>query len=378
MLLWRSTLIFLTTIVFVSISAQTLSPLEDSVVSIPDSLLNDTSFVANDTLPVNDSVLVQRERRAVISPTKSMFATEVRYNADTIYLIGTNEVEMFGNSSVEYGETSLKSYYIWMNMDSGLIYARGRLDSANNLVDLPEFTDNGTTYKQEELTYNYNTGKALIKNVVTEQGEGYVTSEHTKRINEEAFCMKNGMYTTCSNHEHPHFYLRMTKAKVRPGKNIVTGPAYMVMEDVHLYPLFIPFGFFPFTKSYSSGFLMPSYGEENRRGFYLKDGGYYFALSDYFDLSATGDIYSKGSWALRARSNYKVKYRFNGTFNLSYINNVTGEKAIPGNYSVTKDFSVRWSHSQDSKAAAYSNFSASVDFTSTSFEKTSIGVETNT
>jgi lipopolysaccharide assembly outer membrane protein LptD (OstA) len=282
---------------------------------------------------------------------------------------------MFGNASVVYGETVLESYYIWMNLDSSLIYARGRLDSANTLVETPEFTDDGTTYNQEELTYNYNTGKALIKNVVTEQGEGFVTSETTKRTDEESFCMKNGEYTTCANHDHPHFYLKMTKAKVRPGKNIVTGPAYMVMEDVPIYPLFIPFGFFPFTKTYSSGFLMPSYGEENNRGFYLRDGGYYFALNDYFDLSATGDIYSKGSWALRGRSSYRLKYRFNGSVNVSYINNVVGEKAIPGDYSSTKDFSIRWTHSQDSKAAAYSNFSASVDFTSTSFEKNSIGVE---
>lgn len=352
-----------------NIEKDTLSLPKSILVQKQDTLINDTTY--------QDSLMVNRpaKRQAVISPTRSLFADDVDYNADSIVMIGTSEVEMFGNSSVEYGETSLLAYYIWMNLDSNLIYARGRLDSTNTLVDIPEFSDKGTTYTQEELTYNYNTGKALIKNVVTEQGEGYVTSEQTKRIDEEAFCMKNGKYTTCQNHDHPHFYLKMTKAKVRPGKNIVTGPAYMVMEDVPIYPLFIPFGFFPFTKSYSSGFVMPSYGEENNRGFYLRDGGYYFALSDYFDLSTTGDIYSKGSWALRGRSNYRARYRFSGSVNLSYINNVVGEKAIPGDYSATKDFSIRWSHSQDSKAAAYSNFSASVDFTSTSFERNSIGVE---
>ncbi|MFB6342163.1 putative LPS assembly protein LptD [Saccharicrinis sp. FJH62] len=348
----------------------------DSLVFPSDSIRSLPDKVAADTIPKDSATVITTEERiAMISPTKSLFAANVDYNADSIVMIGTSEVEMFGNASVVYGETDLKSYYIWMNLDSSLIYARGRLDSTNTLVETPEFTDDGTTYNQEELTYNYNTGKALIKNVVTEQGEGFVTSETTKRIGEDAFCMKNGEYTTCANHDHPHFYLKMTKAKVRPGKNIVTGPAYMVMEDVPIYPLFIPFGFFPFTKSYSSGFVMPSYGEENNRGFYLRDGGYYFALNDYFDLSTTGDIYSKGSWAVRARSNYRLKYRFNGSVNISYINNVVGEKALAGDYTATKDFSIRWTHSQDSKAAAYSNFSASVDFTSTSFEKNSIGVE---
>lgn len=346
-----------------------LTLFRDTVLQLPDSYVVDTS--QQDSV----RVLPRKERVAVISPVKSLFEADVDYDADSIVMIGTSEVEMFGNANVNYGETSLSAYYIWMNLDSSLIYARGRLDSTNTLVETPEFTDDGTTYNQEELTYNFNTGKALIKNVVTEQGEGFVTSETTKRIDEEAFCMKNGEYTTCAYHDHPHFYLKMTKAKVRPGKNIVTGPAYMVMEDVPIYPLFIPFGFFPFTKTYSSGFLMPSYGEENNRGFYLRDGGYYWALSDYFDLSATGDIYSKGSWALRGRSNYRARYRFNGSVNVSYINNVVGERLLPGDYRATKDFSIRWSHSQDSKAAKYSNFSASVDFTSTSFERNSIGVE---
>lgn len=317
----------------------------------------------------------QKVNPAIISPTKAMMQDDIEYTADSIIMHGFNQVEMFGNSVVTYGETKLESYYIWLNLDSNLIYSKGRIDSVGKLGETPEFTDKGVTYSQEELTYNYRTGKGFIKNVVTEQGEGYVTSEQTKRIDEEAFCMKNGKYTTCDHHDHPHFYINLTKAKVRPGKNIVTGPAYLVVEDVPIYPLFLPFGFFPFTKKYSSGFLMPSYGEENNRGFYLKDGGYYFAASDYFDLSATGDIYSKGSWALRGQSSYKLNYKFSGNVNVSYINNVIGIKELEGDYTKTKDFSVRWSHSQDSKASAYSNFSASVDFSSTSFEKNSVGVE---
>lgn len=340
----------------------------------PDSVVVDS--VKTQTVKVDSAgKSSQNVNPAVISPTKAMMQDDIEYTADSIIMHGFNQVEMFGNSVVTYGETKLQSYYIWLSLDSNLIYSKGRIDSVGKLGETPEFTDKGVTYKQEELTYNYRTGKGYIKNVVTEQGEGYVTSEQTKRIDEEAFCMKNGKYTTCDHHDHPHFYINLTKAKVRPGKNIVTGPAYLVMEDVPIYPLFLPFGFFPFTKKYSSGFLMPSYGEENNRGFYLKDGGYYFAASDYFDLSATGDIYSKGSWALRGQSSYKLNYKFSGSVNIAYINNVTGIKEIEGNYTKTKDFSVRWSHSQDSKASAYSNFSASVDFSSTSYEKNSVGVE---
>jgi lipopolysaccharide assembly outer membrane protein LptD (OstA) len=340
----------------------------------PDSAVMDT---VPDQIITDDSITnsAQKVNPAIISPTKAMMQDDIEYTADSIIMHGFNQVEMFGNSVVTYGEIKLASYYIWLNLDSNLIYSKGRIDSVGKLGETPEFTDKGVTYKQEELTYNYRTGKGFIKNVVTEQGEGYVTSEQTKRIDEEAFCMKNGKYTTCDHHDHPHFYINLTKAKVRPGKNIVTGPAYLVIEDVPIYPLFLPFGFFPFTKKYSSGFLMPSYGEENNRGFYLKDGGYYFAASDYFDLSATGDIYSKGSWALRGQSSYKLNYKFSGNVNMSYINNVTGIQELEGDYTKTKDFSVRWSHSQDSKASAYSNFSASVDFSSTSFEKNSVGVE---
>ncbi len=333
------------------------------------SLATDSLFLVQDTVPSDSLNMNQpRKREMLISPQKDMMTDDVVYSGDSIAVTGTSVVDIYGNAKVVFGEIDLAAYYIHMNLDSNTIHAKGRLDSIGRKTDLPIFTDHGTSYTQEELSYNFSTQKAFIRNVVTEQGEGYVTSEVTKKIDENAMCMQNGRYTTCDNHEHPHFYLRMTRAKVRPGKNIVTGPAYMVMEDVPIYPLFIPFGYFPFTKTYSSGFIMPSYGEENVKGFYLKDGGYYFALSDYMDLKLTGDIYSKGSWRLRGSSQYRLRYKFSGSLSLNYSVNSDKDKDDP-DYSLAKDFKITWSHRQDSKASPYSSFSASVDFSTGKYEQ---------
>lgn len=322
---------------------------------------------------MSDSLFLQQPQRRrrnemMISPAVDMMESDIVYSGDSIAVEGTSKVNIYQNAKVSFGEIELTAYYIKMNMDSNTIFAKGRLDSVGAKVDLPVFTDHGTSYTQEELTYNYETRKGFIKNVVTEQGEGYVTSEVTKKLNEKSMCMKNGKYTTCDNHEHPHFYLKMTKAKVRPGKNIVTGPAYMVMEDIPIYPLFLPFGYFPFTQSYSSGFIMPSYGEEQVKGFYLKEGGYYFAVNDYMDLRFTGDIYSKGSWRLRGASNYKLLYKYSGSMSVNYSVNSDKDKDDP-NYTKAKDFKIAWSHRQDAKASPYSSFSASVDFSTGKYEQ---------
>jgi Organic solvent tolerance protein OstA len=167
--------------------------------------------------------------------------------------------------------------------------------------------------------------------------------------------MMGGKYTTCDDHDHPHFYLQLSKAKVRPKKNIVTGPAYLVIEDVPL-PLAIPFGFFPFSESYSSGIIMPTFGDEMDRGFFLRDGGYYFALSDYVDLALTGEIYTKGSWGLSARSAYRKRYKYSGNFNASLLTTILGDKVVPTEYSKSKDFKITWTHSQDAKAKSLPQF----------------------
>lgn len=312
---------------------------------------------------VQDTTIVATEDEEM-----AIFDAEITYSAaDSIVFSGSGLAFLYGDASIKYKTTELRANFIRLNLDSSMAYAIGRPDSAGVMTGNPEFIDGDQTYVSKELTYNFKTKKGYIKHVVTQQGEGYVTAIQTKKMPDNSFCMKNGQWTTCEYHDHPHFYINMSKAKVRPGKNIVTGPANLVMEGVPL-PLFIPFGYFPFNSSYSSGFLMPTYGEESNRGFYLRDGGYYFAFSDYMDMAIRGDFFSKGSWGTKVSSNYKKRYKYSGAFSFNLISNQYGEKVLPDFYR-TKDFSLVWSHRQDQKASPYSTFSASVNFSSSSYER---------
>ncbi len=193
--------------------------------------------------------------------------------------------------------------FMRLNLDSNLVYAHYILDSTGKATAYPKFRDGGESYEAKSLNYNFKTSKGFITGAVTQQGEGYITAERTKMVSNNCLYMENGRYSTCDNHEHPHFYFMLTKGKARPQKNVVAGPSYLVIADVPM-PIGLPFGFFPFNKSYSSGIIMPKYGEETQRGFYLREGGYYFAFNDYVDLALTGDWYSLGSWGVNARSNY--------------------------------------------------------------------------
>ena len=257
-----------------------------------------------------------------------------------------------------------------MNMDSSTVFARGVADTTGVEQGTPVFKDGETPYESKMMRYNFKTKKGFINSIVTQQGDGYVTSEESKKGANDEIYMRHGKYTTCDNHDHPHFYLKLSMAKVRPKKDVVFGPAQLVVEDVPL-PIAVPFGFFPFSSSYSSGFIMPTYGDEMNRGFYLRDGGYYFAISDQFDLKLLGEIYTKGSWGLSAASTYNKRYRYSGYFNASYLVTKQGEKNMP-DYMVSKDFRVQWSHRQDAKANPNSTFSASVNFTTSSYDKSSL------
>ena len=278
---------------------------------------------------------------------------------------------LYGESRVSYEQSVLEAEVISMNMDSSTVFAHGVADSTGKEpVGLPVFTDGGTPYESETMRYNFKSKRGFIHNVNTQQGEGFVISYNAKKDSLNNLYMRSGMYTTCDNKEHPHFYLALTRAKARVKKNVVFGPAYLVVEDVPL-PLGIPFGFFPFTSSYSSGFIMPSYGDEMERGFYLRDGGYYFAISDYMDLRLTGEIFTKGSWGLNAMSNYNKRYKYSGNFNLSYLYTKTGEKNMP-DYATSRDFKIQWSHRQDAKSKPNTSFSASVNFSTSSYEHSSL------
>ena len=296
----------------------------------------------------------------------------VKYSANDslTYEAATGRAHLYGDSHVEYQNMDLQSAKIFMVLDSSLVHATGIRDTVTNrLTETPVFKMGSDTYENDTIVFNFKTKKGLITQVYTQQEDGYLTSEIAKRNAEGEMFLQHGRYTTCDE-PHPDFYIAMSRAKVRPGKDVVFGPAYLVVCDVPL-PLAIPYGFFPFSKSYSSGFIMPTYGDETERGFYLRDGGYYFAVSDKMDLKLIGEVFTKGSWGVTATSNYRKRYKFSGSFLLSYQNSVTGEKNMP-DYNKQTSFKLQWSHRQDAKANPYSNLSASVNFATTSYERNNL------
>lgn len=333
----------------------------------------DTTSAADRLNVPQDSLLVAPTDSAALAtdsvPKKNGLDAPVSYQAtDSIVMTAGNWAYLFGEGDVKYQNIELQSELIEMNMDSSIVYAKFGLDSIGQEFGYPLFKEGEQQYESKTMRYNFGTKKGYITDVITQQGEGYVTAGRTKKMEGDILNMVGGRYTTCDEHEHPHFYIQMTKAKVRPNKNIVTGPVYLVMEDVPLYPIGLPFCFFPFSSTYSSGIIMPTFGDESSRGFFLRDGGYYFALSDYMDLAVLGEIYTKGSWGLSAKSSYKKRYKYSGSFNASYLVTKLGDKGLP-DYSLSKDFQVRWSHTQDSKANPYLSFSASVNFSTSSYDR---------
>ena len=295
-------------------------------------------------------------------------------SSDSLVFTQNGYAHLYGEGKVIYEQPKpieLTAEVITMNMDSSTVHAHGIEDSLGVITGRPVFKDGETPYETNTIRYNFKSKRGIISNVVTQQGEGYVVGNNAKKGTNDEMYMRKGMYTTCDNHEHPHFYMQMTYAKVRPKKNVVTGPAYLVVEDVPL-PLAVPFFFFPFSSSYQSGFIMPTYMDDSSRGFGLTDGGYYFAISDQMDLKLKGDIFTKGSWALNAETNYVKRYKYSGMLQASYQVTKTGDKGLP-DYSVAKDFKIVWSHRQDPKANPNSTFSASVNFATSSYERTNIG-----
>lgn len=344
-----------------------LSPVTDTT------FLSDTlrrELVLTDTItetpvsPASDRVAFTRINRE----TSDIDGAVIFSAQDSMVFYNQNEAFMFGNSTVEYGEFKLNAGEIRMVMDSSTVYARAKFDSINGTEDTyPVFRDRSGEYESRTMAYNFKTQRGFITDVTTQQGEGYLTADKTKKNADGSFYVEGGRYTTCDNHDHPHFYFQLTRAKVIPKKNIVTGPAYMVLADVPL-PLALPFGYFPFSKDYSSGIIFPSFGDDYNKGFYLRDGGYYFAISDNIDLALRGEIYTKGSWGVSAKSTYVKRYKFRGTFDASYITTITGDKGAP-DYMKANNFRITWTHQQDAKANPYFNFSASVNFTTSGYTR---------
>ena len=305
------------------------------------------------------------------SQKKSALEAPVVYEAkdSMTFFMGTKNAFLYGDANVKYQQIDLKSENIRMNMDSSIVHAVGAVDTLGKKFGEPIFKDGNDEYQMKALSYNFKTKKGFINDIYTAQQDGFLTSEESKKGAEGEYYLRGGTYTTCDE-EHPHFYIRMARAKVRPGKDVFSGPAWLVVEDVPL-PFAIPFAYFPMTDTYSSGFIMPTYGDEYTRGFYLRDGGYYFALSDYMDLKVTGEIFTKGSWGIGTQTTYKRRYKYSGNFYFNYQVTKEGEKNMP-DYSVTKNFKVQWSHRTDSKASPNSSFSASVNFATQSYERNNL------
>ena len=350
-----------------------------------DSVLNDTivpkDSVLADTVGMDSLHLAIWKRNKAIDDSlyadslnrqrKNGIDYPVTYTAEDsmTYESSTGLAHLYGKAHVKYDNMDLESDQIFMSMDSSLVHATGSRDTTGAKYGTPIFKMGNDTYETDTMAFNFKTKKGLINNVYTQQDDGYMTSEITKRGADGDMFLYHGRYTTCDL-PHPDFYFAMSRAKVRPGKDVVFGPTYLVVADVPL-PFAIPYGFFPFTKSYSSGFIMPTYGDETSRGFYLRDGGYYFAISDKMDLKLLGEIYTKGSWGIKAASNYRKRYKYNGSFMFDYLTTINGEKNMP-DYSKTTSFSLKWSHSQDSKAVPYRTLRASVNYATSSFEQNNL------
>jgi len=349
-------------------SIATLSVPGDTA-TVPDSLhaAGMPRSLLADSLPA-DTALTDSLATDSVKKRESGLDAPVQYEAtdSLVYDAESGLAFLFGKAKVNYQDMQLDAAKITMNMDSSLVHAEGRRDSAGTAEETPVYQQGAETYNSELMSFNFKTKKGYISNVNTTQGDGFLTSERSKRTPDGTLFLEHATYTTCDA-KHPHFYIKLSRAKVRPGKEAISGPAYLVVEDVPL-PLALPYGFFPFNKKYSSGFIMPTYGDETVRGFYLRDGGYYFALSDYMDLKLLGEIYTKGSWGLSGETNYRRRYKYNGNFYVSFIHTVEGEKNMP-DYSVTKSLKVQWTHTKDSRANPNTSFSARVNFASQSYER---------
>ena len=318
---------------------------------------------------IDDSIRLDSLNRLRSSGIDS--PVEYEANDSLVYDATTKTARLYGSSVVKYQVMNLKSDRIYMSLDSSIVRATGTADSAaeGGMKGKPEFKMGKDEYTSDTMAFNFKTKKGFIQDVYTEQEDGFLRGEKAKRDSSGVVYLEHGRYTTCDD-PHPDFYIAISRAKLRPGKDVVFGPAYLVVADVPL-PLAIPYGFFPFSKSYSSGFIMPSYGDDNTRGFYLRDGGYYFAINDKWDLKLLGEIYTKGSWGFSAASNYRKRYKYSGSFLFSYQDTKTGDKGMP-DFKESESFKLQWSHRQDAKANPFSSLTASVNFATTSFERNNL------
>ncbi|MBR1570557.1 MAG: LPS-assembly protein LptD [Bacteroidales bacterium] len=340
-------------------------------VSIPDSLLSmrDSLKHGLDSAARADSISAARaDSLSMLDKSSLDFPafTTAKDSIVTDFSNGNRLIYYYGGATVTYENMKLTADYIRFDMSTNTVYARGQKDTlTGEWTGLPEMTQGKESYKMDEVYYNFDTRKARITNMVTKEAEGILQGQKIKMMPDQSINMENGMYTVCDL-EEPHYYLRLSMAKVvtKPSQKTVFGPAWPVVAGVPV-PIGLPFGFVPEKPTRATGLLMPTFGEEQARGFYMRDAGMYFVIGDYLDLSLTGDYYTLGSWAVDLNSRYKVNYKFNGSLALTFSNDQTGEKGST-DFVQSRNFGFRWSHMQDSKAHPGTSFSASVNFSSPS------------
>ncbi len=356
-------LIVLNTGISFSVSAQQ----ENKVLVTDSNSFNktyDTLIRSSDTL-LHKTIAKDSTKSKKSNPIKDKI---IYKSTDSLrFNVKEKKVYLFNTSDISYQKINLKAYNIEMDFKKNEVFAKGVEDSTGEITGSPVFKESDKNFNTKELLYNFNTKKGLIKEVITKENDNeYIHGELVKKMSDDVTYIKNGKFTTCDL-EHPHFDIRFGRAKAIPDKKIVTGPAFLYIEDIPT-PLFIPVGYFPNSRKQTSGILIPAYGDSPNRGFYFENGGYYFAINDKVDLTLRGDIYTRGSWAVKALSNYNYRYHYNGNLSFNYIVNKYGDKGTPG-YSENTNFSLLWSHGQDTKANPNSNFKASVNLVSSKFNQ---------
>lgn len=315
-----------------------------------------------DTVIASDTTVVPRTRRSSVDAQVDRVASD-----SIVQDLINRKVYLYGDAVIKYQDITLKAEIIEVDFNTNTVYARGREDSTGKLIGAPEFTEGKQTFKAKAMSYNFDSEKGIIQQVLTEDDQGFLHGKRVKKMDDNTINVLHGSYTTCNLEENPHFAFNFKKSRVIPDNKIVTGPAYMEIEGVPT-PLALPFGIFPNKSGQKSGIVIPSYGESKTRGFFLENGGYYWAINDYMDLTVLGDVYSRGSWAIKPNFSYKKRYKFNGRINLGYAVNVEGTKGAP-DYSKSSDFRIRWVFNQDPKARPRGRFSADVNIVTSNYVK---------
>ena len=335
--------------------------------SVPKVVPDSVARIANDSVP---KVTHDSTRRVVRVPKKgSTFEVKVERTATDSVVQDMKEkiIYYYGNAVVKYEDITLEANYLEFDLKTNVVTAKGLPDSTGKLIGTPNFTQGETRFEAKEMSYNFQTKKGVIRKVWTEESGGYIHGDKIKRMEDNTINIQSGGFTTCNLKDHPHYQFRFNKAKVIPDDMIVTGPVFVTIMDVPL-PIGLPFALFPNSKGQKSGIVVPTYGESANRGFYLENGGYYWAINEHYDLQILGDIYTRGSWAIKPTFRYNQRYKHNGSLALGFAVNKIGTEGA-ADYDKSTDFKVKWTHKQDTKAHPRHQFSADVNIISSNFNK---------